>query len=144
MAKIPAKLRQEIVARAGNRCEYCFAPLFAILSMEVDHIIPLSRGGKTEIDNLCLSCEQCNGHKLAAMQGIDPETGQQVDLYHPRNHHWVDHFRWSDSGTQIEGLTATGRATVIRLHMNDTDIVKARGHWISAGWYPPNQDESPQ
>jgi hypothetical protein len=41
-----------------------------------------------------------------------------VPLFHPRRDRWSEHFAWF--GPRIEGLTATGRVTVIMLGMNDT------------------------
>jgi hypothetical protein len=139
---IPESLRQQVIARAQRRCEYCYAPLFATLGMEVDHIIPTSKGGFTELDNLCLSCDYCNGHKLAAIQGIDPVSGEHIPLFNPRIHQWAEHLSWVDGGQRIVGLTATGRATVERLKMNLEEVLEARMYWIEARWYPPHQEES--
>jgi len=50
---------------------------------------------------------------------------------------WTEHFAWSADETQIIGLTAVGRATVVALHMNDALRVTARRRWISVGWHPP-------
>ncbi len=54
---IPISLRQQIYERAGGQCEYCLTPEVAVLmSLEIDHIIARKHGGKTETDNLALSC----------------------------------------------------------------------------------------
>ena len=37
--------------------------LYRRISMEFDHILPLSKGGKTELDNLQLLCRKCNRGK---------------------------------------------------------------------------------
>ncbi len=105
--------------------------------MEVDHIVPESAGGPTTADNLCLACISCNGFKLAFQSGIDPETGTDVALFHPRNERWEDHFRWSADGMLVIGMTATGRATVDRLRMNRPRMVEARMLWVAAAWHPP-------
>ena len=105
--------------------------------MEVDHIVPESSGGPTTRDNLCLACVGCNGFKLAFQTGIDPETGEEAPLFHPRLDRWEDHFRWIDDGTRIAGVTAKGRATVARLRMNRAPMVEARRLWVQAGWHPP-------
>jgi hypothetical protein len=47
------------------------------------------------------------------------------------------HFKWSDDGTEIIGLTASGRATVVALKLNNTFAIEARSNWVSAGWHPP-------
>lgn len=105
--------------------------------MEVDHITPEAAGGATDSDNLCLTCVGCNGFKLAFQTGIDPDTGEEVPLFHPRHQHWGEHFGWSEGGAQIVGLTPGGRATIIRLRMNRARMVAARHLWIEAGWHPP-------
>jgi hypothetical protein len=60
-----------------------------------------------------------------------------VLLFNPRTQHWYEHFRWSEDGAYIIGLTAIGRATVETLKMNSAYIVPARRHWVEAGWHPP-------
>lgn len=48
------------------------------------HIIPLSKGGTYDLDNLALSCQGCNNRKYNLTEAIDPIDGQFVPLYHPR------------------------------------------------------------
>jgi 5-methylcytosine-specific restriction endonuclease McrA len=139
MASISSHLRQQIIERAGDRCEYCQAPLAVVVEMEIDHIVPESAGGLTELDNLCVTCVGCNGFKLAFQAAEDPETGETVPLFNPRRQSWFDHFAWSEDSTQIVGLTQTGRATVVRLRMNRPRICVARRLWAQAGWHPPVQ-----
>jgi len=57
MTRPSAKLRRMVVRRAKGRCEYCRASE-AQTGQEcvVDHVIPTSRGGTNELENLCLSC----------------------------------------------------------------------------------------
>ena len=55
----PAELRELIVA-ANGRCYYCGEPSDR---MEVDHKVPLSRGGANDISNICLCCRTCNRRK---------------------------------------------------------------------------------
>ena len=53
----------EVTARVAEiytePCVYCGATN----RIEVDHIIPLSRGGKHELDNLAPACRSCNASK---------------------------------------------------------------------------------
>lgn len=61
---ISKKLRFEVFRRDGFRCRYCGAnPIDAPL--EVDHVIPVSAGGKNGIDNLVSACFPCNRGKAA-------------------------------------------------------------------------------
>lgn len=105
--------------------------------MEVEHIVPESRGGSTTLDNLWLACSLCNRHKGDRTTAEDPASGQVVPLFNPRLQVWSEHFSWIDSGARIAGLTAVGRATVIALHLNRPVLVHARVRWIEAGWHPP-------
>jgi len=107
------------------------------MSLEIDHVIPISAGGDSTNDNLCLACRHCNSYKFAFVSGADPETGEETALFHPRVESWGQHFAWSQDGTSIIALTAIGRATVSRLRLNRTDAVNARRLWVQAGWHPP-------
>ena len=49
----------ELKRRDGNSCGYC-GIAWPQLEYHVDHIIPASRGGGDELDNLVLACEFCN------------------------------------------------------------------------------------
>jgi len=60
-----------------------------------------------------------------------------VRLFNPRRPDWSKHFRWVDGGLKIEGLTPTGRATVVRLKLNRAVRVIARGNWLRTGKHPP-------
>jgi hypothetical protein len=132
--------RQRVTERAGNRCEYCLSPARPTgIPMEIDHIQPTSRGGTSDDDNLALACIRCNRHKSDRTEALDPETGRLVSLFHPRNDQWSEHFRWSEDGTKIVGLTACGRATVEALNMNNPDIILCRLDWVKVGWHPPDE-----
>lgn len=136
MAYVPIWLRKLVEERAGSRCEYCSARKQIVISLEIDHVIPLSAGGETQVDNLCLACRSCNSFKSAFVTGPDPESGDVARLFHPRTDEWRDHFAWSNDGALMIGLTAIGRATIARLRMNRPDVVETRRIWAEAGWHP--------
>ncbi len=139
MAFISKSLRDFVTRRANGRCEYCQTPQAIVIEMEVDHIRPESAGGETIESNLCLSCIGCNHHKNDAQTGTDPQTNLATELFNPRTQHWKEHFRWSENGTQVVGLTAIGRATIERLKMNREIVIRARERWVKAGWHPPRE-----
>jgi hypothetical protein len=62
----------------------------------------------------------------------DPETGDRVDLYNPRQDSWERHFTIDVSG-HIIGLTPTGRATVRLLDMNGIPQLDLRQTLIAGG-----------
>ncbi|MFW5709596.1 MAG: HNH endonuclease [Chloroflexota bacterium] len=139
MARIPARLRQQVIERARERCEYCQTQQVIVVAMEIDHIQSESAGGETVLENLCLACVGCNSFKLDFQSGIDPETEQEARLFDPRVQDWHDHFRWSDDGLNVIGLTVTGRVTIVRLRMNRDAVVNSRRRWVEAGWHPPKE-----
>lgn len=59
---------------------------------EIDHIIAEKHGGCTEAENLALSCTLCNKHKGSDIASVDPETGEIVPLYNPRQKKWNEHL----------------------------------------------------
>jgi len=83
----------------------------------VKHILALSRGGSTELENLAFCCPSCNLHKSDRSHALDPDTNQLVPLFHPRQDNWPEHFAWQ--GYQLIGNTATGRATISALKLNN-------------------------
>jgi hypothetical protein len=138
MSEISRQLRELVRARAQRCCEYCqTSERVTGLRCQVDHIIPVSQGGATAEENLCLACSACNGHKQARSAGVDPQTGETVALYNPRRQEWRQHFAWSDDGTEIMGMTSTGRVTVVALEMNDLLMMTARSLWVGMGVHPP-------
>lgn len=60
---IPKRLRQRVAEQANHRCGYCLTTELLIgAPMEIEHIIPLALGGRTEESNLWLACSLCNQH----------------------------------------------------------------------------------
>ena len=59
---IPDSLRFLVLKAAGGRCQLCGISAKE-RPLDVDHIIPRSRGGKTELANLQALCSKCNRSK---------------------------------------------------------------------------------
>lgn len=66
---IPSRLRWEVRERDGGRCQLCGVGAGETADdgnparMEIDHIEPWSKGGKTEASNLRTLCHLCNNVK---------------------------------------------------------------------------------
>lgn len=58
--KIPVSLRYKILKRDGFCCRYCGLSAADKVVLHIDHIVPLSKGGTDDEDNLCAACESCN------------------------------------------------------------------------------------
>lgn len=59
-AKMSESLRYDILKRDGFKCKICGASQSDGVKLHVDHIIPVSKGGKTEPGNLQTLCSRCN------------------------------------------------------------------------------------
>jgi hypothetical protein len=130
-------LRRDVEQRAKGRCEYCQSPAkYSTQTFALEHIIPRSQGGNTSLDNLALACQGCNNHKYNKLKSGDPVTQQLVDLFHPRQQSWQEHFTWDERFELIIGLTATGRATVEALQLNRPELMNLRRLLYAAGEHP--------
>jgi hypothetical protein len=136
---ISQDLKTQIQQIDRQRCCYCLtSEANSGISMTFDHIYPVSKGGITTFENLCLACRSCNEFKGILTEYLDSVTNKNYPLFNPRLQQWSEHFCWSLDGTKIEGLTSIGRATILALKMNNSVIVAARKRWVVAGWHPPN------
>ena len=63
--KLTKQIRKSILARDNWTCQRCGNSVYnePNLLLEVDHIIPISKGGKTEPNNLQTLCWRCNRSK---------------------------------------------------------------------------------
>ncbi|MEL6249787.1 MAG: HNH endonuclease [Cyanobacteria bacterium J06648_16] len=66
--------------------------------LEIEHILPISRGGGSDLGNLWLACPICNRYKSNKTEATEPETDRFVPLFNPRCQQWIDHFTWTDDG----------------------------------------------
>ena len=90
---IPLEIRRKVIAKSKAECAHCHKAGFVIqdkfgkptifeeavykfyinaydgtfvyrhLPMEFDHVLPLSKGGKTTVENLQILCRRCNRAK---------------------------------------------------------------------------------
>lgn len=132
------KIRQKVVLRAKEQCEYCqFPTQLAYQPFSIDHIIPLSKEGKNILENLAYSCQNCNSHKYNKISGISPIDNKIAALFNPREQNWNDHFVWNENHSIIIGISLCGRATTHTLKMNETHYVDLRKLMFELGIYPP-------
>ena len=138
--RIPVVLKSRIRQQARFRCGYCLrSETLSGMPMEFEHLTPIAAGGQTIEENLWLSCRRCNEFKGTQTHAVDPETKETVSLFNPRTQNWNQHFRWSEDGTEVVGVTKGGRATVIALKLNHSTIIVTRRLWVSVGWFPPSE-----
>lgn len=59
-AKVTQKMRYDVLHRDGFRCVKCGRSKEDGVKLHIDHIKPISRGGKSKMSNLQTLCEDCN------------------------------------------------------------------------------------
>jgi hypothetical protein len=117
---VSPEMRHRIVTASGNRCGYCHSPQHLMLGpLEIDHLVPSSRGGRDDETNLWLACRLCNNHKQDRVEGRDGITQATVRIFNPRTDAWNDHFVWSADYLRIIGTTPRGRVTADLVQLND-------------------------
>lgn len=92
--------RKNVVIRDNSQCQYCGIKL-GKSSGTLDHVIPRSRGGKTDYLNCVLCCKECNnskGDKTPTEAGMKllqkPKKPTFITLY--RHHMANPPDEWSD------------------------------------------------
>lgn len=143
MAKtnIPANFKQFIIERSKGYCEYCQCPSdFSTELFSIEHIIPRSKNGSDELDNLAYACIGCNIYKSDKTEFVDVVSQSLSNLYNPRTMNWADHFIWDESSTVILGKTAIGRATIEALKLNRRPVKNLRRALIAIGEHPPSEE----
>lgn len=143
MAKTPvsANFKQVVIKRSKGFCEYCKCPSdFSTELFSIEHIIPRSKNGSNELDNLAYACIGCNIYKFDKTEFTDVVSQTLYPLFNPRKMNWTDHFIWDESLTVMIGKTAFGRATIEALKLNRRPIKNLRRALIAIGEHPPLED----
>ena len=76
--------RHNIYMRDGNRCQYC-GKRFATSDLNLDHVVPRSKGGITSWENVVCSCHRCNRLK----GGLTPGQAGMRLINPPRKPSWT-------------------------------------------------------
>jgi hypothetical protein len=120
---VGTRTRQAVYARAGGVCQLPeeFSP---VARLQIEHILPIKHGGTSALANLAAACIDCNLRKGSNLTGIDPDSGQIVQLFNPRDQAWSEHFAWK--GVEILGLTSVGRTTIRVMDLNSEDRLIVR------------------
>ncbi|MDQ6893450.1 MAG: HNH endonuclease [Acidobacteriota bacterium] len=81
--------RHNIYVRDGSRCQYC-GHKFPSADLSLDHVIPLSRGGTSNWENVVCACLSCNVRK----GNRTPHEASMRLIQQPKKPRWhpVGHF----------------------------------------------------
>lgn len=72
--EISDSLRYDILERDNFTCVICGASARLGARLHVDHILPVSKGGKSDPSNLRTLCERCNMGKSDKIESVAPEA----------------------------------------------------------------------
>jgi len=124
------EVREYLLEKWNRRCAYCGAEN---VPLQVEHIVPQSRGGSNRVSNLTLGCGPCNatkGNRTAAEWGhrqIQEQAQQPLrDVAVVNVTRWVIYRALQFLGLPLE--TGTGGRT----KYNRTHQGYPKAHWIDA------------
>jgi 5-methylcytosine-specific restriction endonuclease McrA len=75
--------RENVFQRDGYTCQYC-AITFEMKELNIDHVIPRDKGGKTTWENVVCSCIRCNTKKANKL----PAEANMFPRQKPAPPHW--------------------------------------------------------
>lgn len=80
--------RQRVLKRDNGLCVHCMAAGKVSFATEVDHKVPLCKGGTDSDDNKQSLCHACHSVKTARDLGKRPRNSVGVDGMPIGDHHW--------------------------------------------------------
>jgi len=124
------EVREYLLEKWGRACAYCGA---TSVPLEVEHIVPRSRGGSNRVSNLTLGCHDCNqrkGNRTAAEFGFPAVQAKAKvplrDAAAVNSTRWALHTRLKGTGLPVE--TGTGGRT----KYNRITRGLGKAHWLDA------------
>jgi 5-methylcytosine-specific restriction endonuclease McrA len=124
------EIREYLLEKWGRQCAYCHATQ---VQLQIEHIVPKSRGGSDRVSNLALACQSCNDAKnnRTAEEFGHPEV--QAQMRQPlRDAAAVNITRWA----LLRLLQATGLPLEVGAggctKWNRTRRGLAKAHWTDA------------
>jgi len=130
------EVRQYLLAKWKHQCAYCSA---TGVPLEIDHVVPRSRGGSDRIANLVSACHRCNQSKadqaLEAFLADRPEVRARVqaqrqaplkDAAAVNSTRWALYERLKATGLPLE----TGSGGLTKWNRASRNLPKS--HWIDA------------
>ena len=124
------ELREYVLEKFGRHCVYCDK---TGVPLQLDHLLPRTRGGPTRASNLAPACEPCNqkkGNRTATEFG-HPEVEAQAqaplrDAAAVNSSRWALYHRLETLGLPLE--TGSGGRTKWNRHQRGMP----KSHWLDA------------
>jgi len=124
------EVREYLLEKFNRRCAYC---KIENVPMQIEHIVPRTRGGSNRVSNLTLACEPCNLKKGActAEEFGHPEVQRQAKQS-LKDSAAVNATRWR----LYEALQQSGMPVEVgsggRTKFNRSCLGLPKDHWIDA------------
>jgi 5-methylcytosine-specific restriction endonuclease McrA len=125
------EVREYLLEKWGRRCAYCGA---TGVPLQIEHIVPRTRGGSDRVSNLTLACEPCNTAKGTRTAAEFGHPGIEAQAKRPlKDAAAVNATRWAlyarlQQTTGLPGETGTGGRT----KWNRTQRGLPKAHWLDA------------
>lgn len=106
-----AKKRFEVLKRDDFRCQYCWRNGKDV-TLEVDHVIPKSKWGKDDLDNLITCCRECNIEKWSSLMDECEWIVRVKILEHEKNtikeffEYWNERGYWEINKNNVAFISA--------------------------------------
>lgn len=98
---ISKRLRFEVFKRDSFTCQYCSSKPPKV-PLEVDHIIPVSKNGGNEIDNLITACFDCNrGKSNIELENVPMSLSEKVKRRKIAQRQYVEYKAILDNDKRI-------------------------------------------
>ena len=92
--------RANIYARDEHTCQYC-AKIFSEAELNLDHVMPRDKGGRTTWENIVTSCIRCNTRKANKL----PHEANMHPLRKPAAPRWRPMFGLRENAHSDESWT---------------------------------------
>lgn len=90
---ISKKIRFEVFKRDGFTCQYCGKNPPEV-TLEVDHIQPVSKNGTDELDNLITACFDCNrGKSNVELKRIPNSLTENKEILEEREKQYIEYHK---------------------------------------------------
>lgn len=102
--------RQNVFVRDGYICQYC-GDLFKGHELTLDHVLPKSKGGRTNWENIVTACKPCNhskGNDERIVPKKTPKKPNFYQVYNSKNFHitindpsWLNYLQWPEQYVRL-------------------------------------------
>lgn len=114
--------RMNILIRDGHACQYCGRKM-TLDQLTFDHVVPRSKGGKTNFENIVSACVPCNAKKanknhMKPMTAPRAPTAREMATLRPIKRsdipeQWISYLDWTGAlcDADLDARTETQKAT---------------------------------